>query len=155
MKNLGYKTCKLEDVLCLYKNINGILIKQDDEEKIDIQIEKDFLEDVNVPDNEPIELRNERIKRYQRIVKLLKQKYDNRCQLCGYSFPMDNGLGYCEAHHIKWLSEDGSQSPENVIILCANHHRLFHYASNHITIGGLIDNERIIRIMDKEFTVQF
>lgn len=162
MGKFEYKTYELEEVLSTYININGILIKQsselvnvNEEEKVDILIERDFLEDVDIPDNESKVLPNERIMRYQRIVKLLKQKYNNRCQLCGYSFQMDNRIGYCEAHHIKWLSKDGSQGPENVIILCANHHRLFHHATNCITIGNLINSKRVIKIMDEQFIVQF
>lgn len=178
MENNVYKTYELEEVLDLYINKNGILtitnnendqstnIKDinefessnestENEEEIDIQIKKDFLEDVGEIENESIEQRIKRIKRYQKIVKMLKLKYNYRCQLCGYSFRMDNGIDYCEAHHIKMLSEDGSQNPENVIILCANHHRIFHYARYTIIIEELIDRKRIIKIGDEEFVVQF
>ncbi|MCE5222393.1 MAG: HNH endonuclease [Clostridium sp.] len=106
-----------------------------DEEEIDSQIEKDFLDDIDVVENESIEEKIKKIRRYQKIVNILKQKYGYRCQLCGYTFKMDNGNCYCEAHHIKMLSKDGTQNPNNVIILCANHHRMFHYASNIITVG--------------------
>lgn len=163
MKNIVYSTYELEEILSVYINKNGIsqiLNKQDielaaNEEIIDMQIEKGFLEDVDIPENESIEILNNKVKRYQKLVKLLKQKYNYKCQLCGYSFRMDNGNNYCEAHHIKMLSKDGSQSPENVIILCANHHRMFHYAINKTNIGELVDEKRVIKIGDEEFVVQF
>ena len=92
------------------------------------------------------------IKRYQAIVKSLKKKYNYQCQLCGYSFHMDNGNDYCEAHHIKELSKGGSQNPNNVLILCPNHHRQFHYACRKIKIlftnGG-----RIIEIDDHKYLI--
>lgn len=160
-----YKTYKLEGELSLYINKNGILHDPNeedfesliesiiDEEDIDIQIEKDFLDDIDVAENESIEEQIKKIRRYQKIVKILKRKYDYKCQLCGYNFQMDNGNYYCEAHHIKMLSKDGTQSSDNVIILCANHHRMFHYASNTITVGKLIDGKRVIKISNKEFVV--
>jgi predicted restriction endonuclease len=91
------------------------------------------------------------LKRYQKIVKMLKNKYNHKCQLCGYSFHMDNGDYYCEAHHIKELAKGGSQDPNNVIILCSNHHRQFHYAKDRITISELTDGEKIIEIDGQKY----
>jgi predicted restriction endonuclease len=166
MENTVFKGYKLEEVLDLYINNNGIsqlLNKQNGDndvginskEIIDKQVEKDFLDDIDVSKNESEIAYYQRIKRYQKIVNMLKQKYGYKCQVCGFSFHMDNGNNYCEAHHIKMLSDDGSQTPNNVIILCANHHRMFHYASNTCIVGDLNQEKRIIRIGDEEFTVQY
>ena len=109
---------------------------------IDEQIKKNFDEDFgNDIQNETKEQRILRIKRYQKTVNELKVKYNYKCQIssCGYSFPMDNGKGYCEAHHIELLSNNGSQKPENVLILCANHHRMFHYANQNIILDLLLN----------------
>ena len=121
----------------------------------DLQIERDLYDDIEIPENETEEARVTRVKRYQNIVSDLKEKYNHECQICGSSFPMDNGIGYCEAHHIKMLSENGSQTPDNVIILCANHHRMFHYAKDSIKIEELVNGKRIIKICEEEFTIQF
>jgi len=176
--NKVYKTYKLEDELSLYIKKNGIwhVLKKKNfelsnennerefeslielipnEENIDIQIEKDFLDDIDVQGNESIEEWTKKIKRYQKIVKILKQKYNYKCQLCGYTFHMDNGNYYCEAHHIKMLSKDGTQNADNVIILCANHHRIFHYSSETTIVGQVIDDKRVIKIGAEEFVVQF
>lgn len=56
----------------------------------------------------------------------------------------DDGSYYCEAHHIIPISENGTQVPENVIVLCANHHRMFHYAKNRVHVGAINDNKRVI-----------
>lgn len=71
----------------------------------------------------------------------IKQTRGRKCQICQYSFIMDNGNEYCEAHHIQYLSENGSQSPENVILLCPNHHRMFHYAHDAVLVGNLVDGK--------------
>jgi len=166
MENTVFEVYKLEEILDLYINNNGIshlLNKQygdsdvviDPKESIDKQIEQDFLDDVDVSENESEIAYYQRVKRYQKIVNMLKQKYGYKCQVCGFSFHMDNGNNYCEAHHIKMLSEDGSQTPNNVIILCANHHRMFHYASNNVIIGNLIGRKRIIKIGEEELVLYF
>ncbi|AQS59441.1 HNH endonuclease [Desulforamulus ferrireducens] len=170
MENIVYKIYDLEDELDLFIIFNGIpkLLRErgselsnrviqleKDDNKIDEQTKKDFIEDIGEHNNEIEEVFLSRIKRYQKIVKRLKIEYDHKCQLCGENFLMDNGNYYCEAHHIKMLSKDGSQSPENVLILCANHHRMFHYASKNCVIGDLIDGKRIIKIGEKEYTVQY
>ncbi len=168
MENTVYKTYELEDELDLYININGMPKfskrkgsmlsthgNQLNEEEIDDQIKRDFIDDIDEPENVTEEVRLNRIKRYQKIVKRLKKEYNYQCQLCRDNFLMDNGNYYCEAHHIKMLSKDGSQSPENVLILCAKHHRMFHYASNTCIIGKLIKGKRNIKIGKEEFMVQY
>jgi len=155
MENTFYKIYKLEDELNLYTYRNSILkligsSSVDDE--IDKRFTNDFREDFDLL-NETEEVISNKIKRYQKLVKDLKVIYGRKCQLCGYSFDMDNGNKYCEAHHIKELSKGGSQSPLNVLILCSNHHRLFHYASNIITIDELVYGKRRILIGEKEYLI--
>jgi len=171
MESSVYKTYELGEVLELYINKNGSLIllekKENEAEEnigsaesydndiLDEQIEKDFFDDFDVPENETVIERKNRIKRYKKIVNLLKRKYEYKCQICDYSFQMNNGNNYCEAHHIKMLAKNGKQSPENVIILCANHHRMFHYASERIIISDLVNGKRLIRIGEEDFDVCF
>lgn len=78
------------------------------------------------------ELTNEESIKIERTVgKLIAKRY-GCCQIvgCGYSFPKGkNGKkgGYCESHHLQNLADNGKDVPENIVILCANHHRQFHY----------------------------
>ncbi len=155
------KVYNLEDVLNLYsydENKKTTLqgdTKENTEEDIilDEDIRRELELDGGIPANESEEVTLDRIKRYQRLVKRLKEKNDFKCQICGYTFDMDNGKGYCEAHHFNWLSKDGTQDAMNVIIVCANHHRMFHYAANLITIGEIVNDRRIIKIGEESYTV--
>lgn len=89
-----------------------------------------LLEDDLTIENESVEVIISKIKRKQQIVNKLKNKYNNCCQIerCNFTFLKKNGECYSEAHHINLLSEGGSQAESNVVILCSNHHRMFHYA---------------------------
>jgi 5-methylcytosine-specific restriction protein A len=56
------------------------------------------------------------------------------CELCGEKgFKTSAGSIYLESHHIQPLSEEGSDSIDNVIALCPNHHREAHYGVNNET----------------------
>lgn len=104
---------------------------QDEDVSIDeeMYLKTFLLEDAPDLANERQEVLIEKIKRYKKIVERLKNKYHNQCQICGFTFEKDNGQGYSEAHHIVRLADDGSQNEDNVLILCANHHRMLHYAN--------------------------
>lgn len=73
----------------------------------------------------------EAIKLERTIGKLLADYY-GCCQIvgCGFTFPKgkDGRKGtYCEAHHLQRLADDGKDVPENIVVLCANHHKQFHF----------------------------
>jgi 5-methylcytosine-specific restriction protein A len=54
-----------------------------------------------------------------------------KCECCSADgFIKEDGTAYLEAHHLLPLSEKGSDTPQNVIALCANCHRKFHYAKD-------------------------
>ena len=65
-------------------------------------------------------------KRNKKLVKDMKAKFENRCQICGFTFKMANGLNYSEAAHVIPISSgvEGVDSPDNIWILCANHHKM-------------------------------
>ena len=175
MENTFYKLYEPNEVLefyCYFSNeLKSLDVKHDSSENNNLNainetddylseyFERDLIEDlelggINFQENETEEVKINRIKRNQKIVKKLKTAYDSKCQLCNESFKMDNGDEYCEAHHIVWLSNGGSLGPDNVLILCANHHRMFHYATNSLEIENLIDNRRKIKIGGKEFILK-
>ena len=80
---------------------------------------------------EEIERRVRRLKRCYGVVRSLKKKYGYKCQIgsCRFTFRMRNGGWYCEAAHIKPLRgrKRGLDLPENILILCANHHKMLDY----------------------------
>lgn len=107
---------------------------------------QEFDEDEIAPPNENKEARVRRIKRYKKIVDDLKAKYQGCCQVegCGFTFEKKNGGYYAEGHHLIPLARGGTQNKQNVVILCANHHRMFHYAN--VIIGELSNDRRPITI---------
>jgi len=104
--------------------------------------------------NETQEALVRRIKRYKKIVNNLKAKYKGHCQIegCNFTFKKQNGGYYAEAHHLLPLSKGGTQDVKNVVILCANHHRMFHYAN--VSIGDLrTDGKRPVIINDVSLNI--
>ncbi|NRA67516.1 MAG: HNH endonuclease [Pseudobacteriovorax sp.] len=64
-----------------------------------------------------------------REIALLRSK--GHCECCGEKgFETEDGRLFLETHHIEPLSEGGDDSSENVIALCANHHRQAHYGKD-------------------------
>lgn len=122
---------------------------------VDSNLEKDLLEDLQMLDNKYKEITKSVIIRYQKIVEHIKQTRGRKCQICQYSFIMDNGNEYCEAHHIQYLSKNGSQSSDNVILLCLNHHRMFHYAHDAVFVDDLVDGKRKVLIENVEHLIDF
>ena len=149
MENTDIKVFELVDYLPIIKIVSqSDVVLSNEAEDLELQeLRKQFTEDMdpemlkNISEEKMVQL----VKRYKSIVNMLKQKHGYKCQICGQSFQMDNEKYYCEAHHLIPISEDGSQSPENVIILCANHHRMFHYAKSKISIQEE-NGDRIIKI---------
>jgi len=65
-------------------------------------------------------------KRNRKLVVDIKAKYQNKCQICGFTFRMASGGYYSEAAHIIPISsgKEGVDSPDNIWVLCANHHKM-------------------------------
>ena len=66
--------------------------------------------------------------RDQAQVRKLKQIYQGHCQICG-SAPFDGLFGsIAEGHHIQYLCRGGSDTLDNMMLLCPNHHAAVHAA---------------------------
>ncbi|HDR4695882.1 EVE domain-containing protein [Bacillus cereus] len=71
------------------------------------------------------------------IAQQYKRKTGFKCQICDvlgfnpYSFKKTNGEYYVETHHVIPVSglQAGSLSTNNLITVCANHHRQLHYGN--------------------------
>lgn len=90
------------------------------------------------PDRSDVIVR--RIIRDTKIVAGLKELYEFRCQLCGLTIELKDGLRYCEAHHIRPLGQphNGPDATSNLIIVCPNHHAMLDYASIQICLTKLV-----------------
>ena len=58
-----------------------------------------------------------------------------RCQLCGFSFLKRDGDEYAECHHLKPVSERGPDHEDNLLVVCANHHKQPHLADVIFPVG--------------------
>lgn len=63
------------------------------------------------------------------------------CQLCLEIAPFNNRYGqpYLEVHHVKWLSNEGSDTPDNVVALCPNCHRKMHIVDSQKDVDFLLE----------------
>lgn len=71
-------------------------------------------------------------KRYERdpeLTKIIKLLRGGKCQICGFSFKTKSGDDYSECHHLEHLADSGLDISSNILVLCANHHRQFHYGN--------------------------
>ncbi|WP_440005870.1 HNH endonuclease [Halomicrococcus sp. SG-WS-1] len=64
----------------------------------------------------------EEVVRDEALVNDIKSMYDDRCQICGEKRLQGPEKGYSEVHHLMPLGDDGPDIPENVVVLCPNHH---------------------------------
>lgn len=97
------------------------------------------------------------IKRNKKLVKILKELYQGKCQLCGGNEPQipiilkSNGDIYCEVHHIKSFSNIQSNNDDineidsykNAIVLCPYHHKLVHFKNKGFKQLMFLDNDEV------------
>lgn len=78
--------------------------------------------------------------RSQDIVVLAKRLADGICQLCNEHAPFNDQFGepYLETHHIKWLANGGSDTPENTVALCPNCHKKMHIVNSAVDVNYLV-----------------
>ena len=57
----------------------------------------------------------------------LKILREFKCQMCGVKILKKNGGYYIEAAHIIPKRERGAETPDNIMILCPNHHKEYDY----------------------------
>ena len=112
-KNLNVDLWDLDAIMWRLKQGEAIILRED--------VLPQF------PDPSKKEVVHEIWQRNSAEVAWLKKKYSHRCQICG-SVPFNGDLGndICEAHHIVWLSRDGTDTRDNMILLCPNHHAAMH-----------------------------
>lgn len=56
----------------------------------------------------------------------------DRCESCGQAsaFSKIGGFSYWELHHVQPLAENGADSEQNAVCICANCHRALHFAED-------------------------
>lgn len=79
-----------------------------------------------------IEINNKIYRRDALSIQILKKLRSYKCQMCGKSIKMANGNLYVEGAHIKPKSKNGFEKPNNILILCPNHHKEFDFGVRRI-----------------------
>ncbi|MFQ6063541.1 MAG: HNH endonuclease [Methanosarcinales archaeon] len=139
----------------------GGVIDESQENKLDAIIKEQIPSTLS--EEERIERANELLKAFKKIEprnlergpigRLLKEKYNFKCQICGFSFRKSDGSYYAEAYHLDSLADGGKDIEENIVILCANHHRMFHYADAEKIIH---DREKlVVKLNGEEINIKF
>lgn len=87
---------------------------------------KEFEQRLSGKTPEVIETKVKRVKRNRTIVEKMKEKYENKCQICGFTFQKKDGTYYSEVTHIKPIKtrDRGVDAPSNLMVMCPNHHKM-------------------------------
>ena len=56
----------------------------------------------------------------------LKHYYGYRCQICGQQIGKPYGSNLIHAHHIDYFTKSLNNNPDNILIVCPNHHGIIH-----------------------------
>lgn len=76
-----------------------------------------------------------KVRKYnKKLIDKLKDRAKHSCQICGQTTLLEFGVSIVEAHHIEKFSLTQNNKPDNIMILCPNHHRLVHKCDAKIDI---------------------
>lgn len=81
--------------------------------------------------NKRIDYISNRAKRINKVAHSIYRAYDYKCALCGWQaseelISFKGKIQYAhgnDIHHIIQMCDGGTEDPDNVILLCPNHHR--------------------------------
>lgn len=140
----------LDEIISLLNDKKIIKIEENIEEQVtligDVEVES-IIE--NIDDEKFIEYIKslDSSASYETIQKCVKvRKYNKKllddmkklakytCQVDGCNRGKEHGVSIVEAHHIEKFSLTQNNKPENILILCPNHHRLIHKTNAKIDI---------------------
>lgn len=71
------------------------------------------------------------------VVAYVLEEAEGRCELCGQKAPFvkKDGEPFLEVHHVKTLSNAGSDTISNAVALCPNCHRACHYSQERTSLA--------------------
>jgi len=146
LKKSGIKLEDYKKLIKLYEFIAGSEYSEkeiDDNEKEQeefLTIVKDLqrtqiikeLKEITPQIPELVEFRGKQYKRDNKSIVELKILREFKCQICGTSILKKDGSFYVEAAHITEKKHKGPESPDNILILCPNHHKEFDFGNKKI-----------------------
>jgi Predicted restriction endonuclease len=83
-------------------------------------------------DHEEVIINNRSYKRDNRTIAQLKILRDFKCQICSTTIKKKDGTFYVEAAHIRAKHKKGRETPDNILLLCPNHHKEFDLGDRNI-----------------------
>ena len=146
LQRAGMKLDEYKKLRKIYKFITGRDLIEDSEP--DLKEQEELLPIVKIEYNksqiikelkaispqtpELVEIRGKQYKRDNKSIVELKILRDFKCQICGFTiFKKDNSY-YIEAAHITKKRHKGPETPDNILILCPNHHKEFDLGNKEI-----------------------
>lgn len=84
-----------------------------------------YLKNLKDTDPEIIIIKGKAYKRDNKTVVELKKLRNFKCQICTTTIKKVDGTYYVEAAHIDAKHKQGRETPDNILILCPNHHKEF------------------------------
>jgi len=139
------------------KGIDYDSIEQNEIENISKRSKKTKSEIVNnlrklkPEDPELVNISGKSYKRDNKTIVELKILRDYKCQICDNQIKKRDGSFYVEAAHIEMKSKKGAETPENILILCPNHHKEFDLGNRKVIEHS---KEKIIFILnEKKYSV--
>lgn len=99
------------------------------------------LKNLSVSDPISVTINAVTYKRDNKTISQLKRLRNYRCQMCGVQIPKSDGGFYIEGAHIDPKKDKGNELPNNIMILCPNHHKEFDYGKP----KTLIRNEDVFK----------
>ena len=103
---------------------NETIVERLVEETPDVNL-KEMIENIPIKPNKIITQTVSVHERDCKITEAIKKLRGRQCQICGMTITTKHGIPYVEAAHITPKREGGNERPENIIILCPNHHKEF------------------------------
>lgn len=90
------------------------------------------LENSENSNSEKVTINHKSYKRNNKIIALIKILRNFECQICGHYILKKDGSRYIEAAHIVPKHQQGKENPENIILLCPNHHKEFDFGNREV-----------------------
>lgn len=109
------------------------------------------LKSLEATDPEQITIQSKVYLRDNKTIAQLKALRNYTCQICGTRILKADGTYYIEAAHITPKAQKGPELPDNILILCPNHHKEFDYG--HLEIIEKDQKHIHFKLNDKEYDI--
>ena len=140
--NPKLKLKKLYSKYLLLLNVSTDSLEQDvkEQDEIDLHLKKTMsreqiiaeLNSLKAVEPEIVIINNKQYKRDNKTIAQIKFIRGFKCQICNSSILKRDGRKYVEAAHIMEKHKTGPETPDNILILCPNHHKEFDLGNREI-----------------------